>query len=195
MNESRKDPDRSLDFALLLRRCADKAYNFAYRLCGNDQDAQDMVQEAFARGFAHRDRYDPNRPFEAWIMTILKNVYLDNVRRYEHKHKVSLDAPLNSDEDAGRWEALLPGKDEDPLQSAERGEDERMVQRALERLPVHYRSAVVLYDIEGFSYEEVSRMTDSPLGTVCSRIHKGRQLLKKALQELQDQRRTVLQHG
>src|SRR4051812_22250518 len=80
------------DYETLLQRCADKAYGFALRLSGNDADAQDLVQEAFARAFEHRDRYDPTRPFEAWLYRILHNIFLDSVRRYEYKHKVSLDA-------------------------------------------------------------------------------------------------------
>src|SRR6185436_16627490 len=102
--------ERGVDYETLLQRCADKAYNFAFRLTGNDPDAQDLVQEAFARAFEHRDRYDPSRPFEAWVNRILHNVFLDGVRKYEHKHKVSLDAPPPSNED-GSWAEVLPGKD------------------------------------------------------------------------------------
>src|ERR1700704_1599071 len=104
MNEHKAavEKDEEVDYEALLKRCADKAYNFAFRLAGNDQDAQDLVQEAFARAFEHRDRYDPTRPFGAWVNRILHNVFLDAVRRYEHKHKVSLDATPPWD-DASSW--------------------------------------------------------------------------------------------
>ena len=64
-----------------IRRCSDKAYNFAFRLAGNEQDARDLVQEAFSHALQHLDRYDSRRPFEPWVNRILKNIYLDGVRR------------------------------------------------------------------------------------------------------------------
>jgi RNA polymerase sigma-70 factor (ECF subfamily) len=173
--------DRSpLDYEQLLRRCADKAYNFAYRLSGNEQDAHDLVQEAFLRGFEHRDRYDPSRPFEAWIIQILKNVFLDAMRRYERRHVVSLDAPTPTEREAA-WEDILPGRDPLPVDKLMRDEDETLLHRALAQLPPHYRTAVILFDIEGFDYQQVSKIMGVPMGTVASRIHQGRALLKRIL--------------
>lgn len=171
-------------YETLLERCANKAYNFALRLTGNDQDAQDLVQEAFARGFEHHHRYDPNRPFEAWIMRILHNVYLDLVRRYEHKHKVSLDSQPPT-EDESSWTNILKGADPEPIATLMKSEEERLLQKALSMLPLHYRSAVVMSDLEGLSYEEISGMMDCPIGTVSSRIHQGRALLKKILEKME----------
>lgn len=171
----------TIDYESLLQRCADKAYNFAYRLSGNDQDAQDLVQEAFARAFEHKDRYDPNRPFGAWVNRILYNVFLDGVRRYERKHSVSIDTPLQSKNDQGTWADILRGTDIDPVNSLIKKEEEKMIHDALQKLPVHYRTAVILYDIEGLSYDDIVNIMGCPLGTVCSRIHKGRQLLKQAI--------------
>lgn len=176
-----KVTDETIDYESLLQRCADKAYNFAYRLSGNDQDAQDLVQEAFARAFEHKDRYDPKRPFGAWVNRILYNVFLDGVRRYERKHSVSIDNALPSKNEQGTWADVLKGKDEDPMETVMRKEDETMLHEALQKLPVHYRTALILYDIEGLSYEDIVSIMSCPLGTVCSRIHKGRQLLKQAL--------------
>ena len=169
-------------FDTLLLRCADRAYNFAYRLVGNDSDAQDLVQEAFSRAFEHRDRYDPNRPLGAWVNRILHNVFLDSVRKYEHKHKVSLDSPLGHDEE-GSWEAILPGHDEDPVQRLIKNEEEERLQMALDKLPLHYKSAVVLADIEEMPYEDISKVLNIPLGTVCSRVHQGRSMLKKIFEK------------
>lgn len=173
--------NNELDYESLLQRCADKAYNFAYRLAGNDQDAQDLVQEAFARAFEHKDRYDPSRPFGAWVNRILYNVFLDGVRRYEKKHSVSIDMPLSTTNDQGTWADVLRGSDADPVTSLIRQEEEKMIHDALQKLPIHYRTAVILYDIEGLSYDDIVNIMGCPLGTVCSRIHKGRQLLKQAL--------------
>ncbi len=175
--------DRQVDYETLLQRCADKAYNFAFRLTGNDQDAQDLVQEAFRRAFEHRDRYDPNRPFEAWLNRILHNVFLDSVRRYEHKHKLSLDATPPNDSET-TWAEILPGSDHEPLDHLMKSEEERWLQKGLNMLPLHYRTAVTLFDIEGLSYIDIAKILECPIGTVCSRIHQGRTLLKKALLKL-----------
>jgi RNA polymerase sigma-70 factor (ECF subfamily) len=156
-------------------------------LSGNDQDAKDLVQEAFARAFEHRDRYDPNRPFEAWLNRILHNVFLDAVRRYEHRHKVSLDAQPPTERETS-WADILPGADPEPVDTLMKTEEERLLQKALNMLPLHYRAAVTLYDLEGFSYDDISKMENCPIGTVCSRIHQGRTLLKKALTKISGER-------
>jgi len=184
MANSSPDREPCPDFETLLQRCADKAYNFALRLSGNDQDARDIVQEAFTRAFEHKSSYDPSRPFEAWLNRILHNIFLDGVRRYEHKHKVSLDAPPPTENETS-WSDVLPGKDSEPMDFMIRSEEEKMVQAGLLMLPIHYRSAVTLFDIEGLSYEEIARMMDIPIGTVCSRIYQGRTLLKKIILRLQ----------
>lgn len=180
-------PGEPIDYDVLLQRCADRAYNFALRLCGNDQDAQDLVQEAFMKAFVKRDRYDPNRPFESWIFKILQNIYIDGKRRYESKHTVSLDG-LTPTEDDGSWAQVIPGKDPDPLEFLAKNEDEERVQRALNQIPIHYRTAVVLFDLERMSYDEMSKMLDVPMGTVAFRIHQGRALLKKILKQMGEKR-------
>lgn len=171
------------DFEILLQRCADKAYNFAFRLTGKEQEARDLVQEAFARAFEHKDRYDPRRPFESWLYRILQNIFLDSVRRYEKKHLVSLDAPPSAD-GVGSWEEILVGGEREPLGILEKREEEQAVQKALNALSIHFRTAVVLYDIEGLSYDEISKVMEIPIGTVCSRIHQGRVELRKLLGNL-----------
>jgi RNA polymerase sigma-70 factor (ECF subfamily) len=169
-------------FSELIRRCGEKAYNFAFRLAGNEPDARDLVQEAFVRAYAHFDTYDKTRPFETWLFRILQNIYLDGVRRYAHGHTVSLDAPAPVEDAA--WEEIIPSGEPEPTEGLMRQESEKLVQRALETLPVHYRTAVVLCDIEGLSYEEIGEVMACPVGTVRSRIHQGRLLVKKALEEI-----------
>ncbi len=171
-------------FLSLLRRFGDKLYNFAYRLSGNAHDAGDLFQEALARAFQHRDRYDPSKPFDAWVGKILYNVHLDDVRRYAKKHTVSLDAPAPVEDSS--WTDLLPGRDTDPADEAARLERDRMIQKALAALPSDYRAAVTLCDVEGFSYERIAEIVDCPLGTVRSRIHQGRILFRKNFEKLQN---------
>jgi RNA polymerase sigma-70 factor (ECF subfamily) len=171
-----------MDFETLLLRCADKAYNVAFRLAGNEQDAKDLVQEAFSRVFTHKDRYDPSRPLEAWVHRILRNIFLDWMRRYERKHSVSIDAPTPTEDDSS-WESILPGRDEDPMDRLIKEEQERLMQEALAALPANYRAAVVFSDIEGIPYAEIAKITNAPLGTVCSRVHQGRILLRKHMEK------------
>jgi len=183
----RASPDEPSEhgcFADIVVRCADRAYNFAYRLSGNEQDARDLVQEAFAKAFEHWGRYDPSKPFEAWLNRILHNVFLDQVRRYDHGHTVSLDAPAPAEDT--EWESILPGKDMGPVEALLREERVGLLQKALDALPVHYRSAVALCDIEDMSYERISEIMGCPVGTVRSRVHQGRLLLRREFERLSD---------
>ena len=175
--------DGSGDFSELIRAHGEKAYNFAYRLSGNEADAADLTQEAFARAFEHWRSYDKARSFEAWLFRILRNIYLDGVRLYAHSHTVSLDAP--SPVDDSTWEDILPGSDPELGASTDRRESDELIQRALGAIAVHYRTAVTLCDIEGLSYEEIGRIMDCPVGTVRSRIHEGRRLIRKAYERLE----------
>jgi len=163
------------DFAGMVQRCGEKAYNFAFRLAGNGQDARDLVQEAFSHAFRHLDKYDPTRPFEPWLNRILKNIYLDGVRRYAHKHTVSLDgaSPL----EGVSWENIIAGNDKTPAEKLDQEEINVMVQQSLNSLPIQYRMAVTLCDIENLSYERISEILGCPIGTVRSRIHQGRLLM------------------
>ena len=170
-------------FADLLRQAGDKAYNFAYRLAGNEQDARDLVQEAFARALEHVGSYDWSRAFDSWLLRILHNIFLDGTRRLAHRRTVSLDAPAPV-EDAS-WENILPAQEISAADELIRRESIDMVQLALERLPLHYKAAVVLCDVEGMSYDDIARIMDVPVGTIRSRIHQGRLLARKAYEELE----------
>lgn len=178
-----KTPCDTSDFSSMLKRHSDRAYNFAFRLAGNESDARDLVQEAFSHALKNFHRYDPNRPFEPWLNRILKNIFLDAKRKYEYKHTISLDLP-SPIEDVP-WEHIIPGDEDTPEEQAEERETHAMVQKALDSLPLPYKTAVVLCDVEGYSYDYISQVMECPIGTVRSRIHQGRLLLKKAFEKLQ----------
>lgn len=183
MDKPLTDNQASVDFTKLIERCADKVYNFAYRLAGNESDARDLVQEAFSHALQHFEKYDRARPFEPWINRILKNIYLDGIRRYAYKHTISLDGP--SPMESVPWENLIPGADQTPAEVFDEKDTHEMVQRALNMLPVEYRTAVSLCDVEKFSYERIAQIVGCPIGTVRSRIHQGRLLMRKAFEQLQ----------
>lgn len=171
-------------FLELIRTHGDKAYNFAYRLAGNEADAKDLVQEALMRAFEHHAAYDPGKPFDSWLCRILQNIYLDGVRKLAHRQTVSLDAAAPMEDTS--WEELLPAPGDDPAQEAARAERDALLQRALDALPIHYRTAVSLSDIEGMTYDQIGRIMACPVGTVRSRIHQGRILLRRAFERLQE---------
>jgi RNA polymerase sigma-70 factor (ECF subfamily) len=144
-------------------------YNVAYRLTGNDDDAYDLVQEALLRVRKGLETYQPGS-MEAWLSRIVTNVFLDEVRRRRRRPVEALP------EDPERLLPSSPGADE----ATESLPDD--VQAALRRLPEDFRTAVVLCDVVGLSYEEIADALSVPVGTVRSRIHRGRRLLRVALQ-------------
>jgi RNA polymerase sigma-70 factor (ECF subfamily) len=180
---SPSNKSRTEAFPELIRLYGEKAFNFAFRLAGNEPDARDLTSEAFARAFEHFGSYDPSKPFDTWLLRILRNIYLDGVRLYSHGHNVSLDAPSPVEDSS--WEEVLPGNDPELGSDIERKQTDAVVQKALNSVPVHYRTAVTLCDIEGLSYEEIGEIMACPVGTVRSRIHEGRKLIKQAYEKLE----------
>lgn len=192
------------EFESLLRRNYHRAYSAAYRMMGNATDAEDLTQEAFVRVWAAFDRYDRSRPFEGWLFRILSNLAIDRWRRLSGAVICSLDAEGASAQTGsgrrgrasqpagreGRGAALLACLADErpsamPEQSYLRSETGRRVRRALSALPGDYRKAVVLADVQGYSYEEIARHVGCPVGTIRSRLHRGRQLLRQNLIKLQ----------
>jgi len=174
---------RAEAFPELIRLYGEKAYNFAFRLAGNEPDARDLTSEAFARAFEHFSSYDPSKPFDSWLLRILRNIYLDGVRLYSHGHSVSLDAAAPVE--GSSWEEILPGDDPELGSGIERKQTDELVQKALDALPVHYKTAVTLCDVEGLSYEQIGEIMACPVGTVRSRIHEGRKIMKETFEKLE----------
>lgn len=148
-----------------------RVYRLAYRLTGNPHDAEDLTHDVFLRVFRSLSSYQPGT-FEGWLHRITTNVFLDKMRR---KQRIRFDA-LPEDA-AGR----LPSAEKGPEQTYHDARFDDDVQRALDALAPEFRAAVVLCDIEGLSYEEISATLGVKLGTVRSRIHRGRAQLREAL--------------
>ena len=155
----------------IVDRHSDRVYRLALRLTGNRHDAEDLTQEVFVRVFRSLDTYQPGT-FEGWIHRITTNLFLDHARR---KQRIRFDAL--SDESAAR----LPTREAGPEAAFEATHFDDDVQRALDALSPDFRAAVVLCDIEGLSYEEIAATLGVKLGTVRSRIHRGRAQLREAL--------------
>jgi RNA polymerase sigma-70 factor (ECF subfamily) len=148
-----------------------RVYRLAYRLTGNMHDAEDLTHDVFVRVFRSLDSYQPGT-FEGWLHRITTNAFLDKMRR---KQRIRFDAL--SDDAAAR----LPSREVGPEQSYTDTHFDDDVQRALDALSADFRAAVVLCDIEGLSYEEIATTLGIKLGTVRSRIHRGRSQLRESL--------------
>ena len=155
----------------IVREHSARVYRLAYRLTGNQHDAEDLTQEVFVRVFRSLSSYTPGT-FEGWLHRITTNLFLDQARR---KQRIRFDG---LPDDAGD---RLPGRDPGPERAWEHNNLDHDVQAALDALPPDFRAAVVLCDIEGLSYEEIAATLDVKLGTVRSRIHRGRALLRAEL--------------
>ncbi|WP_307622305.1 RNA polymerase sigma factor SigE [Streptomyces sp. V3I7] len=158
-----------------------RVYRLAYRLTGNQHDAEDLTQEVFVRVFRSLSTYTPGT-FEGWLHRITTNLFLDMVRR---KQRIRFDA---LGEDAAE---RLPSREPTPQQVLNDAHFDADVQQALDTLAPEFRAAVVLCDIEGLSYEEIAATLGVKLGTVRSRIHRGRSQLRKALAHRSPQARAA----
>jgi len=155
----------------VVREHGDRVYRLAYRLSGNRADAEDLTQETFVRVFRSLAEYTPGT-FEGWLHRITTNLFLDMVRR---RQRIRFDA---LPDDAGD---RLASREAGPEQAYEQTNLDPEIQRALDALPADFRIAVVLCDLEQLSYEEIAATLGVKVGTVRSRIHRGRVLLRDAL--------------
>lgn len=166
------------EFDELVYRYYQQAYNLAYRLTGNAADAEDLVQEAFLRAYRFFERYDRSMPFMNWFNRILTNLYIDEYRRRGRLRTVSIDE-VYSNEDGDEGTTMdIPDSAPNPLERALSNEYREAIHEALQHLSPEFRVAVVLADMEGYSYEEIAETTKTSLGTVRSRIHRGRKQLR-----------------
>lgn len=156
-----------MDWDSIVREHGARVFRLAYRLTGNRHDAEDLTQETFIRVFRSLSGYKPGS-FEGWLHRITTNLFLDQVRR---RKKILMEG-LADREFASRGSV----EDEYDMNSLDND-----IQEALNALPPEYRAAVVLCDVEGLSYEEIARTLGVKLGTVRSRIHRARALLRTSL--------------
>jgi RNA polymerase sigma-70 factor (ECF subfamily) len=156
----------------IVRTHSARVYRLAYRLTGNKHDAEDLTQEVFVRVFRSLSSYTPGT-FEGWLYRITTNLFLDGARR---KQRIRFDGLPDDAHDR------LPSKGRGPAEKFDHDSFDHDVQDALDALPEDFRAAVVLCDIEGMTYDEIADVLDVKLGTVRSRIHRGRSMLRKHLE-------------
>ncbi|MDO8585733.1 MAG: sigma-70 family RNA polymerase sigma factor [Armatimonadota bacterium] len=166
-------------FDELVHRHHKQAYNIAYRMTGNHTDAEDLTQEAFIRAFRFFGQYRRELPFENWLYRIMSNVFVDMLRRRPKVQIRSFDQPIQTEDGEATMEIadLAPTPEESVLSN----ELDARIQSALMTMPEEFRLAVVYADIEGLSYEEIADAMRCSIGTVRSRLHRGRKILRERL--------------
>jgi RNA polymerase sigma-70 factor (ECF subfamily) len=160
----------TLSWESLVSEHSPRVYRLAFRLTGNGYDAEDLAQEVFVRAFRALPTFEPGN-VGAWLHRITTNLFLDQARR---RTRIRFD-PLGDDE------TRVSAPDPAPDAFVTGGMLDADVESALQSLPPDFRVAVVLCDIEGLSYEEIADVLDAKVGTIRSRIHRGRGMLRKAL--------------
>lgn len=168
-------------FDELVQRHHKQAYNIAYRMTGNDADAEDLTQEAFVRAYRFFGQYRRELPFENWLYRIMSNVFVDMLRRRPKAYIRSLDQPIQTEDGEAQMEIADTGMT--PEESVLSNELDSKIQTALMTMSEEFRLAVVYADIEGLSYEEIAEAMRCSIGTVRSRLHRGRKILRERLKQ------------
>ena len=170
----------------------DGLYSAAMRMTRNAADAEDLVQETYLKAFNAYERFETGTNLKAWMYRILTNSYIN---AYRKKQRRPDESDIDNIEDlylyrrlGGAESAVLSRSAEDELLEMF-GEDE--VKLALEDLPEHYRMPILLADVEGFAYKEIAEILDVPIGTVMSRLHRGRKQLQKRLYSFAEEHRLL----
>ena len=156
----------------------DALYNFAYHLTYNEEDANDLVQDTFMKAYRFAESYEQGTNAKAWLFKILKNAFINEYRRKSKEpSKVDYEDIIGYQDS----EDVKPAGTVDLRQEIFQGMIGDEVTRALNSLPVDFRTVILLCDIEGFTYEEIAKIIDIPIGTVRSRLHRAREMLKLML--------------
>lgn len=180
ISSTREETDRRGEFERLVRKHERDIFNAALRMTGDHADAEDVAQEAMVKAYAAFDQFELGTNFRAWILRIVTNTYINEFRRRKRTPE------------ATTWD-LLPREELGKVSREEVGDDPELallenaldaeVEQALSDIPEVFREAVLLCDMQGMAYHEISEVLEIPIGTVRSRIARGRALLQEKLRE------------
>jgi RNA polymerase sigma-70 factor (ECF subfamily) len=177
---TRDEKQKQKDFDEEIIPHMDALYNFALRLTTDPNDAEDLVQDTIVKAYRFFSSYEKGTNAKAWMFRILKNSFINNYRKTSKK-----PSQVDYDEVSSYYESIRAERTEtsdlESLMFREMMDDD--LSNALTRLPEDFRTVVLLCDVEGYTYEEIANMLDVPIGTIRSRLHRGRNLLKTELLE------------
>jgi len=168
-------------FEQLIESYQKRVFNIAYRIIGSYDDANELAQEVFIKVYRSLSQFKGRSSFSTWIYSITKNVCYDELRKRKNKKVVYIDEDIKYDNNEIQRQ-VEDGRPQ-PDEIAEKNEIKRIVHEAIMELSYEHREAIVLRDIQGFSYEEISKLLKCPEGTVKSRINRARRSLKNILKK------------
>jgi RNA polymerase sigma-70 factor (ECF subfamily) len=167
-------------FTVLVSRYKDPLMNFVYRMLGDRDDCEDVVQETFVRVYKKKQSYKPIARFSTWIYTIASNLAKTHLRR----RKIRSMWKFGSDEQGGASQVEILDESASPERLADSAMKAARIQQALNILPLKYREVVVLRDVQDMQYEEIAAVLGMNIGTVKSRINRGRSMLQELLKDI-----------
>ena len=174
------DPRRFEEMVAMTRK---RAYSMALQLTRNPSEAEDLVQDTFVKAWRGFDSYIPGRPFLNWLLRIMQRAYLDARRRENPVRKAESLHSMISPSDGDLQEIPVADTEAGPDDLAVAAEFARELRSALAEIPDVYRTAIELCDLEDLSYSEIADLQNTTVGTVRSRIHRGRRLLRDVIQK------------
>lgn len=166
-------------FEELVEMYKDKIYHLGYRMLSNSMEAEDVTQDTFLRVYMNLDRYDENQKFSTWIYRIGTNLCIDRLRK--RKPTYSLDAEM-PEGDGTDWYSLLKSDQDTPEEEIVLSETQDQIRSAIETLPEKYKSVVILRYLHDMSLQEIGDVLGMPVTTVKTRVHRGREFLRKKLE-------------
>lgn len=166
-------------FDVLVRRYKDQLLNFVYRFVSNRADAEDIVQETFLRVFKNKHYYKEIAKFSTWVYTIAGNLAKTELRRRKRRKLFSVSNYMNDERDFD-----IPDLNRNPEKEVDGSLKDDYIQKAIDKLPSKFKEVILLRDVQGFAYEEISQILSIPLGTVKSRVNRGRLKLQDDLRFL-----------
>ena len=175
--------DDSALFERLMSRHQDRLYRVAYRMTGNHDEAQDLLQDAVVEAFKAFAHFRRGTYFDKWLYRIMSHTFIDRYRRHRRVRFESLDEPVQGGAESEGCTREIADWAGDPARRMYREALDEPIQAALASLPADFRLVLILADIEEFSYDEISDMLGCPIGTVRSRLHRARAHVKKDLEK------------